>query len=201
MAPNDFLRKPLLLTPVGVRNCAGRLIYSAGPHKADQCSKEQPAMKTLLLMRHAKATWDHDQWPDFERPLNPSGEADAPRMGRRLVQADLKPDVILCSSARRTRQTAELVAAELGLVDQIQSKPELYLCPVSVWEDLVHRLPEAWNCVLCIGHNDGLEDLVSSLSCRRTPMPTAGLAIVELSKWPGFDRSVPPHTMEVWEPE
>ena len=158
-------------------------------------------MKTLLLMRHAKATWDHDQWPDFERPLNPSGEADAPRMGRRLIQADLKPEAILCSSARRTRQTAELVAAELGLVDQIQSKPELYLCPVSVWEDLVQRLPAAWNCVLCIGHNNGLEDLVSFLSRRRTPMPTSGLALIELPEWSGFDRSTPPRTMEVWEAE
>jgi len=158
-------------------------------------------MKTLLLMRHAKATWDHDQWADFERPLNPTGEADASRMGRRLIQAEQKPDIILCSSARRTMQTAELVAEELGLVDQIQSKPELYLCPVSVWEDLIHRLSQAWSCVLCVGHNNGLEDLVSHLRRERTSMPTAGLAKVELESWSGFDRSSPPACIEVWEPE
>ena len=158
-------------------------------------------MKTLILMRHAKATWDHDQWADFDRPLNPHGEADAPRMGRRLIQADLKPDLILCSSARRTTQTADLVAAELRSPDLIQHKPELYLCPVSVWEDLIHRLPETWNCVLCIGHNNGLEDLVSHLQRRRTAMPTAGMAIVSLGSWHGFDRSEKPEQIEVWHPE
>ncbi len=158
-------------------------------------------MKTLILMRHAKATWDHDQWPDFERPLNPAGEADAPRVGRRLVKEDFLPDVILCSSARRTMQTADLVASELRIPDRIQHKPELYLCPVSVWEDLVHRLPEAWNCVLCIGHNNGLEDLISHLQRRRTPLPTAGVAVIELPQWTGFDRSIQPDHIEVWHPE
>lgn len=158
-------------------------------------------MKTLILMRHAKATWDHDQWPDFERPLNAVGEADAPRMGRRLVQASLQPDAIFCSSARRTRQTADLVAGELGYSDPILDKPELYLCPVSVWEDLVHRLPDAWNSVLCIGHNNGLEDLISSLQRRRAPLPTAGVAVIELAQWAGFDRSMLSGHIEVWHPE
>lgn len=157
-------------------------------------------MKTLLLMRHAKATWDHDHWPDFERPLNPTGEADAPRMGRRMIQADLKPDAIFCSSARRTMQTAELVAEELGIPQLIQSKADLYLCPVSVWEDLIHRMSPELGCVLCVGHNNGIEDLVSSLLKKRRSFPTAGLAKVELSTWAGFDRLVQPSHIEVWEP-
>ena len=158
-------------------------------------------MKTLILMRHAKATWDHDQWPDFDRPLNPCGEVDAPRMGRRMVGAELQPDVILCSSARRTSQTADLVAAELRCLDRIQHKPELYLCPVSVWEDLVHRLSDTWNCVLCIGHNNGLEELVSHLQRHRFHLPTAGVAIIELPQWSGFDRSIQPERIEVWHPD
>jgi phosphohistidine phosphatase len=158
-------------------------------------------MKTLLLMRHAKATWDHDQWPDFERPLNPTGEADAQRMGRRMIQADLKPDAIICSSARRTMQTAELVAEELGIPHLIQSRADLYLCPVSVWEDLIHRLPPDLNCVLCVGHNNGLEDLVSYLLKKRHSFPTAALARVTLHEWAGFDRSTRPSHIEVWVPE
>ncbi len=158
-------------------------------------------MKTLLLMRHASATWDHDQWPDFERPLNPRGEADASRVGRRIVQAALTPDAILCSSARRTMQTADLVAEELRATHQIQSQPDLYLCPVSVWEAMIRRLSPQYDCVLCVGHNNGLEELVSDLKRRRTAMPTAGLAIVEIQAWPGFDRSTSPDRMEVWHPE
>lgn len=158
-------------------------------------------MKTLLLMRHAKATWDHDQWSDFERPLNATGEADAPRMGRRIIQADLKPEAILCSSARRTMQTAELVAEELGIPQLIQSKGDLYLCPVSVWEDQIHRILPELNCVLCVGHNNGLEDLVSHLLRKRRSLPTAAVARIELDEWEGFDRSRQPVHMEIWEPE
>ena len=74
-------------------------------------------------------------------------------------------------------QTAEFVAEELGFQDQIQTRPELYLCPVSVWESLIQQLPESLSCVLCVGHNDGLEMLVSQLRprhrrhrrCRRSP--------------------------------
>ncbi len=164
-------------------------------------SPMNPAMKTLILMRHAKATWDHDQWPDFDRPLNAQGELDAPRMGRRLVQHGMLPDAILCSSARRTMQTADLVAAEFGSSDRIQQKPELYLCPVSVWEYLVHRLHEAWGCVLCVGHNNGLEDLVSHLLRQRTPLPTAGVVVIDLPQWAGFDRSTSPLRIEVWHPD
>ena len=158
-------------------------------------------MKTLILMRHAKATWDHDLWADFDRPLNPTGESDASRMGRRLARAEMLPDVMLCSSARRTTQTAELIALEVSCADRVQHKPDLYLCPVSVWEDLIHRFPEAWNCVLCIGHNNGIEDLVSHLRGQQTAMPTAGVAIVRLENWQGFDRSIQTVQVEVWRPE
>jgi phosphohistidine phosphatase len=118
-----------------------------------------------------------------------------------MARMGLVPDAILCSSARRTTQTAEMVASELGLKDVIQGKSELYLCPVSVWEDLVHRFPENWNTVLCVGHNNGLEDLVSHLLRQRTHMPTSGVALITLSEWAGFDRTTRPAQIEVWHPE
>lgn len=158
-------------------------------------------MKTLLLMRHAQATWGDDPWPDFDRPLNPRGVADAPQMGRRLVQAGFSPDAIIASSARRTQQTAALVAGELGLEHRIEARADLYLCPVSVWVDFVNRLSHDWECVLCIGHNNGLEEIVSDLQGRHTPMPPAGLAVVELDVWTGFSRTIQPARIAIWLPE
>ena len=65
----------------------------------------------------------------------------------------------------------------------------------------MHRLPEAWNCVLCIGHNNGLEELVSHLQRHRSHLPTAGVVVIELPQWSGFDRSTQPDRIEVWHPE
>src|SRR5437764_2320066 len=72
-------------------------------------------MKRLTLMRHADARWNDPALPDLERPLNRRGAAAAEAMARRLLALELVPDLLLASPARRTRQTAEIVARELSL--------------------------------------------------------------------------------------
>ena len=72
-------------------------------------------MKTLLLMRHAKSSWSEPGLADHDRPLNKRGKQAAPEMGKLLRKEGLVPDLILCSTARRSRQTAEAVAASLRL--------------------------------------------------------------------------------------
>ena len=62
-------------------------------------------MKTLLVLRHAKSSWDHTELADHDRPLNKRGMRTAPRMGRLLIERDLVPDLILCSTAVRARTT------------------------------------------------------------------------------------------------
>nr|NIL98123.1 hypothetical protein [Planctomycetales bacterium]NIP70269.1 hypothetical protein [Planctomycetales bacterium] len=83
-------------------------------------------MKTLLLLRHAKSSWDDSALDDHDRPLNKRGKRDAPRMGQLLVQQDLVPDCILTSTARRARKTAEAVAKACGGVVPLTEMPELY---------------------------------------------------------------------------
>ena len=72
-------------------------------------------MKTLFILRHAKSSWDNSALTDFERPLNERGRRDAPRMGRLMRERALRPDVILCSPAERTRQTAALARLALDI--------------------------------------------------------------------------------------
>jgi phosphohistidine phosphatase len=158
-------------------------------------------MKTLILMRHAHANWDDNRWPDFDRPLTPRGEEQAPRMGQRLARHGIRPDKIICSSAVRTRQTAEHVAGELNCTDRIQAETRLYLCPVSTWELAIDRFPEEWNTIVAVGHNDGLEQLVSYLRQQPTHVPPAGVSIIQLPQWAGFDRTLAPESMETWNPE
>ena len=92
-------------------------------------------MKKLLLLRHAKSSWSDDGLPDHDRPLNKRGKKTAPQMGRLLVERDLVPDLIVSSSAKRARKTAEAVAkaarrfaardgSKLAEIDELDLIPE-----------------------------------------------------------------------------
>ena len=65
-------------------------------------------MKTLLILRHAKSSWNNLDLPDYDRPLNKRGKRDAPRMGDFLRHQDLVPDLVISSTAKRAKKTAKL---------------------------------------------------------------------------------------------
>ena len=77
-------------------------------------------MKTLLILRHAKSSWQNNDLSDHDRPLNPRGQRDAPDVGKRLRNEGLIPDAVLSSTAKRARQTAEAVAEESGSAGERQ---------------------------------------------------------------------------------
>jgi phosphohistidine phosphatase len=84
-------------------------------------------MKRLMLMRHAKSSWDQPDLPDFDRPLNKRGKRDAPLMARRLCELGEKPDLILSSPAERAIRTAMVVAEELGIPKKENCSKRRYL--------------------------------------------------------------------------
>lgn len=132
-------------------------------------------MKTMLLMRHAKSSHE-EPVSDHDRTLNARGRDDAPEMGRLLDRHDLVPDIIVCSTAQRARETAELVAAACGYSDPIQERRELYLAPPEAYMKVARALSDELEMVLLIGHNPGLEELVSELRGEMSPFPTCALA-------------------------
>src|SRR5260221_13822701 len=83
-------------------------------------------MKTLLLLRHAKSSWDNPGGRDFDRPLAPRGRRTAPLIGGHLRDRQLLPDLVLCSTARRARETYDLVVPAVG-GSAIPFQPALYL--------------------------------------------------------------------------
>lgn len=137
-------------------------------------------MLQLLLMRHAKSDWSDDDAPDHDRPLNQRGRRDAPRMGRWLAEQELQPTFILSSSARRAQQTVERLVEELSHDVYVEVRPELYLADVPTWLEVLAELPADAACVLCVGHNPGLEALVEHLTGRAERMPTAAVACLTL---------------------
>ncbi len=135
-------------------------------------------MRTLILLRHAKSSWDHTGLDDFSRPLADRGIAAAPRMGAFLAANGAVPDLVLCSTAVRTRQTLDLVLPALpSYQGRILFEDALYLASAS---DLLARLrtvPSAVKCVMLIGHNPGFHDLARVLTATGARADRAALAV------------------------
>ncbi|MFI6059993.1 SixA phosphatase family protein [Streptomyces sp. NPDC051286] len=117
----------------------------------------------LIVLRHSKSAWPEGVTDD-ERPLAGRGRRDAPAAGRWLREARCVPDLVICSTSRRTRETWELVAAELGAVPKVVFEPRVYEATASTLLDVVRTVPERRRTVLLIGHQPGVQDLVLSLA-------------------------------------
>ena len=143
-------------------------------------------MVTLSLFRHAKSAWDNPGLSDFDRPLAPRGERDAPRMGAFMEREGLVPELVLCSTARRARQTLELAQAEWKSPPEIRFEDGLYGAGPGEMMPFLQALPASCGQAMLIGHNPGMHALAVSLSGDGDAMdaleikyPTAALAVIE----------------------
>lgn len=137
-------------------------------------------MKTLLLLRHAKSSWDHAQLNDHERPLNERGEREAARMGWLIGEQALIPDLILSSTAERAVQTAKTVALACLYEHKLVAHRELYLASIQEYLQVLMALEDALQRVMVVGHNPGIEELVVWLTGNYVSMPTATLVQINL---------------------
>lgn len=160
-------------------------------------------MKTLLLMRHAKSRWGTPELSDFDRPLNKRGRNAAPKMGRFLRAQGLRPDVVLVSSAVRARQTAEAVMDAAEFDSPIFFRPALYLASVEEHLDGLRKLQGDVDCVLVVGHNPGLEELVELLTGSSEFLPTASVAFLSLpiDSWEDLCGELRGVLESVWRPK
>ncbi len=142
-------------------------------------------MKTLLLLRHAKSSWDSPAARDFDRPLASRGERDAPRMGKALRASGVELDLVVCSTATRARQTAELALAAAKYDGELRHDDAIYEASLRDLFGVLHGLPDSAETVALVGHNPGFEDLLATLcgtesSPAHVRVPTATLACIEL---------------------
>jgi phosphohistidine phosphatase len=149
---------------------------------------------TLHLLRHAKSSWDDAMVPDHDRPLAPRGARAARRIAAHLPSAGIDPDLVLCSSSRRTLQTLEALRPALGETAQVSIEPELYGADASEILERLRAVDTPIPQIMVIAHNPGLEDLAIELSGEgdaallnqlRTKFPTGALATFDVhDSWP-----------------
>jgi phosphohistidine phosphatase len=159
-------------------------------------------MKTLLLLRHAKSSWNQPELHDHDRPLNKRGKKEAPKVGRYLKDNDLEPDLILSSTARRAQDTAQAVLEESGFSGQIDLYQDLYLSDTSAYLDILRCLSDDANRVLVVGHNPDLEELLTLLTDVTEHLTTAALAQVDLpiTSWQELSEATDGRLQKLWSP-
>lgn len=128
----------------------------------------------LLLLRHAKSSWADPGTRDHDRPLNERGRAAADRMGRHLHAAGLRPDLVLCSSARRTCET--LARLDLPAVVAVAVEPDLYLADPGTVLDRIRSVADAVTTLLVVGHNPTTQALALDLAGTGDPATVRRIA-------------------------
>ena len=144
--------------------------------------------KNLILLRHAKSSWNHTELDDRDRPLNGRGRRAASAMGRWMENEAIVPDYVLCSSAKRTRETASLFFADWNGPPPIVFRDDLYHASPAQIESIVNSIDDSIEDLMIIGHNPGLEEFLNRHTGNAIEVPTAALAQInfELDSWSQF---------------
>jgi phosphohistidine phosphatase len=147
-------------------------------------------MKTLILVRHAKSSWDTPGLSDFDRPLNERGKKDAPEMAKRLKEKGIKVNQFISSPAKRASKTAKYFAEEFGQKkDDVLLVDALYGANVSVFARVVSELEDKNEAVALFSHNPDITEYAATLTnVKVDDMPTCAIFAVqaETDKWTEF---------------
>lgn len=144
-------------------------------------------MKNLILLRHAKSDWSVPNQKDIERELNERGYRVAPKMGGKLVELNKNPDLIICSTSVRTRQTVVLVVEQLDYdEDKIVYEEELYDASTRILMQVVCNLPNEHDTIMLVGHNPALTYFAEYITGSEIGnIPTCGVVSVhfDIDDW------------------
>ena len=152
-------------------------------------------MKLLLLIRHAKSSWDNPQVDDHDRPLNERGLRNAPEMGQRLKDGGVSPDALISSTALRARTTAEIIAGSMNFPkDCIVLDRALYHASATELQEYIGGLDDSHFSVMLFGHNPGMTSLVSHLfGLALDKLPTCGVVHLQFAEnsWKALSSALP----------
>lgn len=144
-------------------------------------------MKQLYLLRHAKSSWKDTSLPDHDRPLTGRGRRASKTIARHLREQAIEPELVLCSTARRARETLDRIEPALG-TSTVHVEDDLYAASAGALLERLRSVPDTVESVMLIGHNPGLQELAlevahPSPTARElaTKYPTAALATLEFS--------------------
>jgi len=160
-------------------------------------------MKTLLVLRHAKSSWNDSARDDHARPLSKRGQRDGPRMGELVREYGLIPDVVISSDAVRARQTAEAVAESARYEGDILLDQNLYMAGPADILSRLRTVRKDIETLMIVGHNPGLEELVERLTGKAQDLPTAALVqiVLPIDQWRDLKLSTRGTLMGHWRPK
>jgi phosphohistidine phosphatase len=150
----------------------------------------QPTPRRIVVVRHAKSSWDDPSLADHDRPLSPRGRKALPRLRDHIAELGLRPDLVLCSTSRRTRETLDGIREALGKKTRIEFEPAVYDAGTGDLLAMLRGLDDQIATVFLIGHNPGSADLVDLLAADSSiggaaaaveKFPTAAMAVLSVS--------------------
>ena len=157
-------------------------------------------MKTLYLLRHAKSSWDDPTLADHDRPLAPRGRKAAPRMAVWLRTQARRPDLVICSTAARARETWELVARELQPAPEVDVRRSVYDAGPQQLIAIARGTPAHVETLMLVGHNPAMEEAAAllardgdarALATMQGKYPTAAVAELtfDVDSWQGVGQN------------
>lgn len=150
-------------------------------------------MKELILVRHAKSSWDNPTLKDFDRPLNERGNKDVITMSERLASRHVHPDLLIASPAKRTLATAKAFAKTFGMnTNDIALLPSLYQALPPEFYRVIKNVDNKHRCIVMFTHNTGLTDFANELTNVHVDnIPTGGVFAVKVDcdNWKDFTKS------------
>ena len=154
--------------------------------------------KTLLLVRHAKSSWDDITLPDFDRPLNKRGKKDAPKMAKRLKDKKIDIDAFISSPAKRAKKTAEFFIEEFDRDEkEIILAPALYHAAIDDFYQTIYDADDKFKSIALFSHNPGITTFANEIVKDKIDnMPTCSVLAVEIdiNNWSEFKDA----TKEFW---
>ncbi len=137
--------------------------------------------RLLVLIRHAKSSWDEVGLQDFDRPLNKRGQKNAPEMGQRLAAKNFTTDIIISSPAKRAITTAKLIATEIDFDrKKIIQQAEIYEAGLNTLVNVVSTIDDKYHRAVLVGHNPSFTYLCNYLSdAELDNIPTCGIAHIQ----------------------
>jgi phosphohistidine phosphatase len=142
-------------------------------------------MRTLYLLRHAKSSWKDANLPDFDRPLSGRGRKASETVGLFLKEKEITFDLVVSSPAVRARQTIESVLRSAKQRPELRFDERIYEATVGRLLEIVSQLENEHKTVLLVGHNPGMQELLSLLTGQSEEYPTAALTKIAFKnlKW------------------
>jgi phosphohistidine phosphatase len=159
--------------------------------------------KLLLILRHAKSSWEFAELSDHDRPLNNRGKRDALRIGKKLLKEGVVPQLIISSSAIRASSTALKVAKACGYQGEIIVENSLYGSGYTEYLNAVKKKDDRYDIIMLVGHNPHSEQLLEILTGTMNTMSTCTVASVRLSiaSWNEIDSQVRGELLNLWQPK